>query len=106
VAVTTHEPSPPPPDEELAMARREIAELKTALETRGQIGVALGMVMLRYGVGRERAFEYLSRRSQDTNTKLREVARLVIEELARPADQVGEPPTTDPEEQRRAQDPA
>jgi hypothetical protein len=44
--------------------------------------VALGMVMLRFGLDLDRAFEYLSRRSQTENVKLRLVAEQVVNELS------------------------
>jgi AmiR/NasT family two-component response regulator len=68
--------------EELRQVRDELETLKGALRSRQTIGVAQGMVMLRYGLDLDRAFEYLSRRSQADNIKLRLVADLVIEELS------------------------
>ncbi|MDR6175397.1 transcriptional regulator with GAF, ATPase, and Fis domain [Nocardioides zeae] len=57
--------------------RRE--QLTTALRTRELIGVATGIVMVRYGLDRGRAFNYLSRVSQLSNTKLARVAEELIE---------------------------
>jgi GAF domain-containing protein len=62
----------------LAAVRRE-SELRQALETRDTIGMAKGIVMERYGVDPDAAFRVLVRLSQETNTKLREVARQVVD---------------------------
>jgi AmiR/NasT family two-component response regulator len=67
--------------EQLREARDEVEQLKAALVSRQMIGVAQGMLMLRYGLSLDRTFEYLSRRSQDENIKLRVVAETVIDEL-------------------------
>lgn len=48
--------------------------LRRAVETRNVIGQAQGLLMERYGLDPRRAFELLRRYSQDTNTKLRDVA--------------------------------
>jgi AmiR/NasT family two-component response regulator len=68
--------------EELRQVRSELETLRGALESRQTIGVALGMVMLRFGLDLDRAFEYLSRRSQTENVKLRLVAEQVVNELS------------------------
>lgn len=56
--------------------------LRAAMATRTVIGVATGLVMGRYGVTQEQAFQYLTRISQDTNTKLRVVAEQVVDGAA------------------------
>ncbi len=58
---------------------RHSEQLETALETRSLIGQALGIVMERYGIDESRAFDYLSRTSTTTNTKLREIARQLVQ---------------------------
>jgi AmiR/NasT family two-component response regulator len=68
--------------EELRQVRAELETLKGALQSRQTIGVAQGMIMLRYGLDLDRAFEYLSRRSQTDNIKLRLLADVVIAELS------------------------
>jgi GAF domain-containing protein len=61
-------------------ATNEAEQLQTALRTRHLIGVAQGMLMMRYGLTEEQSFRFLARNSQDTNTKLKDVAaRLVVE---------------------------
>ncbi|MCW2787684.1 MAG: hypothetical protein JWP74_4201 [Marmoricola sp.] len=52
--------------------------LRAAMATRTVIGVATGLVMGRFSVSQAQAFQYLTRISQDTNTKLRTVAEQVI----------------------------
>jgi GAF domain-containing protein len=53
--------------------------LKEALRTRDVIGQAKGMLMVRDGMGEDDAFAVLVRLSQQTNTKLRDVARKLVE---------------------------
>ena len=48
--------------------------LNTALDTRKRIGQAQGILMERYNLDEERAFEVLRRYSQDRNVKLRQIA--------------------------------
>ncbi|QKV90853.1 GAF and ANTAR domain-containing protein [Streptomyces sp. NA02950] len=57
---------------------RSTAQLHTAMETRNEIGEALGIVMERFKVSEDQAFEVLKKSSQDQNIKLREVARLIV----------------------------
>ncbi|WP_369216433.1 GAF and ANTAR domain-containing protein [Streptomyces flavofungini] len=57
---------------------RTSAQLSEALEARGEVGEALGIVMERYKVGEEQAFAVLRKSSQDQNVKLRDVARAVV----------------------------
>lgn len=59
---------------------RERSHLVAALETRQQIGTATGIVMERFGLDEQRAFEYLTRVSQHGNIKLRDVARRLVDE--------------------------
>lgn len=56
------------------------AGLRTALQSRLTIGVAQGILMQRYGISLDRAFEVLRRRSNETNTKLRDVALAVVQQ--------------------------
>jgi GAF domain-containing protein len=59
---------------------RLVTGLQAALESRHVIGIAQGVLAVKYDISYERAFEVLHRYSNDTNTKLREVAALVLEE--------------------------
>jgi GAF domain-containing protein len=54
------------------------ANLREALETRGQIGEAVGILMARHRLDEQRAFALLVRASQDRNVKLRELAKAVL----------------------------
>lgn len=57
---------------------REMDGLRAALHSRHVIGVAQGMLMQRYGLSVESAFDVLLRRSQESNTKLRDIATLMV----------------------------
>lgn len=67
----------------LAMGRvRSEENLNAALASRTNIGIALGIVMERYGMDRDRAFSYLTRIASTSETKLRAVAEHIVEETA------------------------
>jgi GAF domain-containing protein len=66
----------------LGRARRE-SQLSEALATRKVIGQAIGLVMARYRINEERAFQFLVRASSTSNTKLRDIAREVVREADR-----------------------
>jgi GAF domain-containing protein len=61
------------------LASREGEELQSALSTRDRIGQAKGIIMERYGVDDVRAFDMLRKLSQDSNTRLSEIAQRVID---------------------------
>jgi GAF domain-containing protein len=61
------------------LASRQGQQLESALSTRDRIGQAKGIIMERYGVDDVRAFEMLRRLSQDSNTKLIDIAQRVID---------------------------
>jgi GAF domain-containing protein len=61
----------------LGRARRE-EDLNSALASRKTIGQAIGIVMERYQLDEERAFQYLVRVSQHSNIKLRDVAQEIV----------------------------
>jgi transcriptional regulator with GAF, ATPase, and Fis domain len=61
----------------LATARQE-ESLWQAIDARKLIGQAQGILMERFALDDERAFEVLRRYSQNTNTKLNEVARTLV----------------------------
>ncbi|WNG86637.1 ANTAR domain-containing protein [Mycobacterium sp. ITM-2016-00317] len=61
------------------LASRESEQLVSALSTRDRIGQAKGIIMERFNVDDVAAFEMLRRLSQDTNTKLVDVAAKVID---------------------------
>ncbi|MDN5746699.1 MAG: GAF and ANTAR domain-containing protein [Nocardioidaceae bacterium] len=58
---------------------REINGLRSALQNRLIIGAAQGMLMERYGLSLNRAFEVLRRQSNEKNTKLRDVAQDIVD---------------------------
>ena len=59
-------------------------QLDHALETRHEIGEAMGILMERHGLAEETAFKVLKKASQDRNIKLREIARLICETGEKP----------------------
>lgn len=65
-------------------ANRDLEGLRKAVDARKLIGIAMGILMERYGVDSDRAFEVLRRFSQDHNVKLRDVARQVAENKGLP----------------------
>lgn len=63
-----------------AMSSADAVEgLTTAMASRHLIGVAQGILMQRYDLGLEQAFEVLRRYSSHENLKLRDLARTVVE---------------------------
>jgi len=61
----------------LGHARKE-SQLGEALVTRKAIGMAIGIVMERYQIPEDRAFQFLIRASQSSNLKLRDVASELV----------------------------
>jgi GAF domain-containing protein len=55
-----------------------VAQLRTALQTRSLVGRAQGMLMRQFNVDSEHAFETLKRSSQNSNTKIRELAAMLV----------------------------
>jgi GAF domain-containing protein len=66
------------------LASREGEQLQSALSTRDRIGQAKGIIMERFGIDDVRAFAMLRQLSQDTNTKLIDVAQRVIDTRGNP----------------------
>ena len=67
----------------LANARNE-ETFARAIDARKLVGQAMGILMERYQINGDQAFAILRRYSQDTNTKLRDVAQQLIENRALP----------------------
>lgn len=67
-------------------ASLEEANLNVALDGRKRIGQAQGILMERYGLDEDRAFEVLRRYSQNRNLKLRQVAEQLVETRSLPGD--------------------
>lgn len=63
---------------------RKVEELMTALETRTVIGQAVGVLIERYKLDEDRAFNFLTRVSQTNNIKLRDIAKSVVETVSGP----------------------
>jgi hypothetical protein len=64
----------------LALGKARVEEnLVRGMMTRQRIGVAVGLLMHRYGLDEDRAFQYLARVSQDSNIKLRDIADNLVE---------------------------
>jgi GAF domain-containing protein len=66
-----------------AQARAEADNLRRALDSRAVIDQAIGVLMVQRGIGPQQAFDELSRTSQNTNTKLRDVAAQIIDRARR-----------------------
>ncbi|TCC07774.1 GAF and ANTAR domain-containing protein [Kribbella soli] len=62
----------------VATARHEVS-MAQAVDARKLVGQAMGILMERYDMNDDQAFAVLRRYSQDTNTKLRDVAQQLIE---------------------------
>ncbi|MFI5713463.1 GAF and ANTAR domain-containing protein [Kribbella sp. NPDC051620] len=62
----------------VAVARHE-ETMAQAVDARKLVGQAMGILMERFDVDGDRAFAILKRYSQDTNTKLRDVAQQLID---------------------------
>ncbi|HEY5788513.1 MAG TPA: ANTAR domain-containing protein [Microlunatus sp.] len=58
---------------------RQVRNLEVALTTQRTIGVAVGLLAHRYGFTTEQAWLLLARLSQDTNVKVREAARVLVD---------------------------
>jgi hypothetical protein len=67
----------------VATARHE-ENLAQAVDARKLVGQAMGILMERYDLDSDRAFEVLRRYSQDGNVKLRDVAQQLIDTRALP----------------------
>lgn len=55
-----------------------VTQLRTALRTRSLVGRAQGLLMRQYGYDSDQAFEALKQASQNSNTKLRDLAGLLV----------------------------
>jgi AmiR/NasT family two-component response regulator len=67
-----------------------IEQLRSSLASRGVIDQALGIIMAREHCPPDRAFAILRSASQNSNTKLRDIASAVVTSMA------GEPPRPSP----------
>lgn len=62
-----------------------IEQLSTAMQTRKVLGQAIGILMHRYGLHEDSAFQFLLRASQTENIKVRDIAARIVEESNRQA---------------------
>lgn len=60
-----------------------VSQLQEAMQTRQLVGQAVGVTMERFDLDEARAFGFLSRLSQDTNTKLQVIAERLLAETGR-----------------------
>ncbi|HET9423034.1 MAG TPA: GAF and ANTAR domain-containing protein [Nocardioides sp.] len=63
---------------------RLVSGLRAALESRHTIGIAQGVLAVRYDISYERAFQVLHRLSNDRNVKLRDLAQQILDERGLP----------------------
>ena len=64
----------------LQHALSRVRSLEEALQTRTEIGEAIGLLMARYNMSTDEAFATLVRRSSHTNRKVRELAAEMVAE--------------------------
>ena len=58
--------------------RDEVAQLHEAVRSQRDIGMAIGLLSARYGCSTDQAWRTMLRVSQDSNTKVRTVARVLV----------------------------
>ncbi len=58
--------------------REEIEQLRRALASSREIGVAIGIVMVTYGIDHDAAVAWLKRESNENNVKLRDLCADVV----------------------------
>jgi response regulator NasT len=63
---------------EFESLRREVADLREALEARKVVEKAKGILMRRLDLSEEEAFKRLQKQSQDTNRRLTQVAEAIV----------------------------
>ena len=68
-----------------------VSGLRNALDSRHTIGIAQGVLAVRYDISYERAFQVLHRFSNEHNLKLRDLAEQVLERRSLPGDEAGTP---------------
>lgn len=64
---------------------RLVSGLRNAMDSRHSIGMAQGVLAVRFDISYERAFQVLHRYSNDHNIRLRDLAALVLDERALPS---------------------
>lgn len=71
------EPPRPVEIDQVAL-RDEVNQLREAVQSQRDIGMAIGLLSARYRCSTEQAWRTLLRVSQDSNTKVRAVARVLV----------------------------
>ena len=64
-------------------ARRSVRALEAALKSRASIDHAIGVLMALHGIDPEAAFDLMVKTSQQSNTKLRDVAQQLLAKIDR-----------------------
>jgi GAF domain-containing protein len=67
----------------IAVARQVAEQMREAMESRSVIDMAKGMLMAQHSCSAEEAFTTLSRASQRSNRKLRDIARAMVDGAVR-----------------------
>ena len=70
--------SPGEPAPHADALRDEVAHLHEAVKSQRDIGMAIGLLSARFGLSTEQAWRTMLRISQDSNTKVRTVARVLV----------------------------
>ncbi|MBD3924523.1 ANTAR domain-containing protein [Nocardioides cavernae] len=70
--------SPGEPAPHADALRDEVAHLHEAVKSQRDIGMAIGLLSARFGLSTEQAWRTILRVSQDSNTKVRTVARVLV----------------------------
>jgi hypothetical protein len=72
------EPAPQADAPQQNALRDEVAQLHQAVRSQRDIGMAIGLMSARFGCSTEQAWRTMLRVSQDSNTKVRTVARVLV----------------------------
>jgi hypothetical protein len=67
----------------------KIDQLNQGIQTRKVIGQAIGILMERYGIPEDNAFQFLVRASQTDNIKVRVIAQRLVDQINGPRDDDG-----------------
>ena len=70
--------SPGEPAPHADALRDEVAHLHEAVKSQRDIGMAIGLISARFGCSTDQAWRTILRVSQDSNTKVRAVARVLV----------------------------
>ena len=72
------EPAPQADAPQQNALRDEVAQLHEAVRSQRDIGMAIGLMSARFGCSTDQAWRTMLRVSQDSNTKIRTVARVLV----------------------------